>query len=141
MERRMSIWWLGLLWVPVLALVLGLMAGCATADAPQQAHLPAPGKAELRRLVALALDADSPFDTFAAVPSADAHRVAAVFRPVVADVTARECRAARTRDAIECTLDVVLRFPAMGGRESATTWERRLTRVEGEWRMAAEAAR
>lgn len=140
MQRRVMIGWLGLLWFPVIALVLGVMAGCASTDASQPARAAAPAKADLRRLVAQALDADPPFDSFAAVASADAHRVAAAFRPVLADVTARECRPARVVDGIDCTLEVVLRFPAMGDRESTTTWERRLRRVEGEWRIAAQTA-
>ncbi len=139
MERRTSIWWLGLLWIPVFALVLGLVVGCAGADPRSARAVDAPPKAELRRLVAQAMDNDSPFDTFAATHDDEAQRVAAVFRPVVSDVTARECRAAGAQN-LDCTLEVILQFPAMGGRETQTTWERRLRHVQGTWQIVGVAA-
>jgi hypothetical protein len=133
MDRRVSNWWLALFWIPVLALVVGLMLGCATPGASEAPVLAAPPKAELRRLVAQTFNADSPFDSFAA-QGTEAQRVAAVFRPVVADVTARECRAV-TAESLDCTLEIVLQFPEMGGRESRTTWERRLRHSPAGWRI------
>ena len=137
MERRMSTWWLALFWIPVIALVFGLLVGCASEQPGRALSVATPTKADLRRLVAQELDADSPFDTFAASANTEAAAVAAIFRPVVADVTAHDCRAAAP-ESIDCTLEVILQFPAMGGRESHTTLERRLRHGQGGWHLITQ---
>jgi hypothetical protein len=137
MQRQASNWWLILLWIPVLALVLGLVAGCATTDAIGTAALVQPTHADLQRLVAQELDANSRFDSFGAAENADARRIAAIFRPVLADVTAVDCRVAPA-GSVDCMLEVVLRFPAMDGRESRTYWERRLRQVQGSWQLIGQ---
>jgi hypothetical protein len=139
MQRQVSNGWLVLMfWVPVIALVLGLVLGCAATDAGASRPIAPPAQAELRRLVAQELDDDSRFDSFGAVDSGEARRMAAVFRPVLASVVARECRTAGA-ESMDCTLDVVLSFPAMGGRESHTTWERRLRREQGGWQIVGQS--
>jgi hypothetical protein len=139
MLRRIPNWWLILLWIPVVALALGLVSGCATtagdATAPVKAQ---PSHAELQRLVAQELDADSRFDSFAAADSNDARQIAAIFRPVLADVNALDCRAAPA-GSLDCTLEVVMRFPGMDGRESRTYWERRLRQIQGHWQLVGLA--
>jgi hypothetical protein len=137
MQRQASNWWLILLWVPVLALVLGLLAGCASTGTGSAATA-APPNAELHRLVAQELDTDSRFDSFSAVESNDAQRIAAIFRPVLADVNAIDCRVAPA-NAVDCTLEVILRFPAMDGRESRTYWDRRLRHEKGGWQLVGHA--
>lgn len=136
MQRQTSTWWLLLLlWIPVLALVLGLVAGCASAGAPGAAAAPVqPTRADLRRLIAQELASDSRFDSFAAAESTDARRIAAIFRPVVEEVNALDCRIA-PGDSVDCRLEVILVFPAMDGRESRTYWERRLRQVRGDWHL------
>lgn len=136
MQRQASNWWVILLWVPVVALVLGVMLGCATTEPAAGRAIAPPAQADLRRLVAQELDADSRFDAFNGAES-DARLVATIFRPIVADVVARECRTAAA-ESIECTLDVVLSFPGMGGRESHTTLERRLRLVQGGWQIVGQ---
>src|ERR1700741_5038423 len=134
MQRQISNWWLVILWVPVVALVIGLMAGGATTEERGVTLIVPPSHAELERLVAQELDMDSRFDSFAASDSSDARRIAAIFRPVLANVNALDCRAAPAK-TVDCTLEVVLRFPAMDGRESRTYWERRLRQVQGAWQV------
>jgi hypothetical protein len=131
MQRRVSNWWLILFWIPVVA--LALVAGCATTSAGSEAAPVQPSHEELQRLVAEELDADSRFDSFAAANS-DARQVAAQFRPELADVNAIDCRAA-PGESVDCTLEVVMRFPGMDGRESRTYWERRLRHVGGDWKL------
>src|SRR5436853_5442478 len=94
MQRGSSNWWLLLLWLPLLALVPGLIAGCASIDTNDVPARSQPTRAELRQLVAQELDADSRFDSFGASASTDARSIAAVFRPVLADVKALVCRVA-----------------------------------------------
>lgn len=137
MQRQTSNWLLILVWVPVLALVLGLLAGCATVGGGSAATA-APPHSDLHRLVAQELDADPRFDSFAAVESNDAQRIAAIFRPVLADVNAIDCRVAPA-NSVDCTLEVVLRFPAMDGRESRTYWDRRLRHEKGGWQLVGRA--
>lgn len=134
MQRQASNWWLILVWIPVVALVLGLLAGCASTGAGAAA----PPHADLHRLVAQELDTDPRFDSFAAVDSNDAQRIAAIFRPVLADVNAIDCRAAPA-NSVDCTLEVVLRFPAMDGRESRTYWDRRMRHEKGGWQLVGHA--
>ena|SRR5205823_4021744 len=136
MQRQASNWWVILLWIPVVALVVGLAVGCASIGAGVTAAQPS--HADLHRLVAQELDTDSRFDSFAASGSNDARRMAAMFRPVLADVSAIDCRAAPAA-SVDCTLEVVLRFPAMDGRESRTYWERRLRQVQGNWQLVGLA--
>ena len=138
MQRQLSNWWLILLWVPVVALVLGLVAGCAATGTGETRRVAKPSHADLQRLVAHELDVNSPFDSFAASANTDARGVAAIFRPELADVSALDCRAAPAK-SVDCTLEVTLRFPAMDGRESRTYWERRLRQVEGSWQMVGQA--
>ena len=135
MQRQASNWWLVLLWIPVLALVLGVVVGCASTGAAPS--IVPPTQADLRRLVAQEMDADSRFDSFGASDSSEARRIGAIFRPIVADVVALECRVAAA-ESLDCTLEVVLRFPAMGGRESHTYWDRRLRQVQGSWQIVSE---
>jgi hypothetical protein len=137
MQRQASTWWLLILWIPVLALVFGLLAGCATTGEVAAAPLQ-PSRAELQRLVAQELDVDSPFDSFGASENTDARRIAAIFRPVLAEVNTIGCRVAPAK-SLDCTLEVVLRFPAMDGRESRTYWERRLRQVQGGWQLVGQA--
>lgn len=137
MQRQASNWWLVLLWVPALALVLGLLAGCAATGTTTVAAPVQPTRADLRRLIAQELDTNSRFDSFAAAESTDARRIAAIFRPVVEDVNTIDCRAA-PGDSVDCTLEVILVFPAMDGRESRTYWERRLRQVRGGWQLIGE---
>ena len=134
MQRQISNWWLILLWIPVLALVLGLVAGCAASGSTERIDMPRPSHDDLERLVAQELATDSRFDSFGAAHSADASQVAAGFRPVLADVSAIDCRAAPAQ-SLDCTLEVVMRFPGLDGRESRTYWERRLRQVEGNWQV------
>ncbi|HTT13890.1 MAG TPA: hypothetical protein VMG60_23730 [Burkholderiaceae bacterium] len=134
MQRRISNVWLVLLWIPVLALVLGLVAGCAATDSAAGPVPARPSHDDLQRLVAQELDTDSRFDSFAASESADARQVAAIFQPILADVNAIDCRAAPGQ-SVDCTLEVVMRFPGLDGRESRTYWERRLRQVEGNWQV------
>ena len=134
MERRISNWWPVLLWIPVVALVLGVFAGCATTDVQPVASAPHPSHDDLQRLVAQELDADSRFDSFAAAGNTEAREIAAIFRPVLADVNAIDCRAA-PGSSVDCTLEVVMRFPGLDGRESRTYWERRLRQIEGNWQL------
>ena len=134
MERRISNWWPFLLWIPVVALVLGVLAGCATTDGRPVAAAPHPSHDDLQRLVAQELDADSRFDSFAAAGNTDAREIAAIFRPVLADVNAIDCRAA-PGPSVDCTLEVVMRFPGLDGRESRTYWERRLRQIDGSWQL------
>jgi len=138
MQRQASIWWLILLWIPVVALVLGLTVGCASVGAGSAVAPVQPSSAELQRLVAQEMDVNPRFDSFAAAENADARQVAAAFRPEVANVNAVDCRAAPAQ-SVDCTLEVVLRFPAMDGRESRTTWERRLRQVQGNWQLVSQA--
>ena len=138
MQRQTSTWWLIIVWIPVLALVFGLLAGCATTGEVAAAPVSQPSHAELRRLVAQELDVDSRFDSFGASEDTDARRIAAIFRPVLAEVNAIGCRAAPAK-SLDCTLEVVLRFPAMDGRESRTYWERRLRQVQGGWQLIGQA--
>jgi hypothetical protein len=138
MQRGASNWWVLILWIPLFALVLGLIAGCASIDTGVVTAASQPTRAELRRLVAQELDADSRFDSFGASESTDARTIAAVFRPVLADVNALACRIAPAA-SLDCTLEVVLRFPAMDGRESRTYWERRLRLEPGGWRLVGQA--
>jgi hypothetical protein len=138
MQRQFPTWWLALLWIPVLALVLGLVAGCASPGGAASSPRIQPSHADLQRLVAQELDTNSPFDSFAAANNNDAEGVAAIFRPVLADVNALDCRAAPAQ-SVDCTLEVVLRFPGMDGRESRTYWERRLRHIEGSWQLVGQA--
>jgi len=138
MQRQASTWWLILLWIPVVALVLGLVVGCASTGTGFGAAPVQPSHADLQRLVAQELDVDSRFDSFEASESMDARRMATIFRPVLAEVNAIDCRAAPA-EAVDCTLEVVLRFPAMDGRESRTYWERRLRQVHGNWQLVGLA--
>lgn len=138
MRRVASNWWLVLLWIPVLALALGLVVGCASLDSDTAQAIAPPTHAELQRLVALELDANSRFDSFGASDNQDARRIATIFRPVLADVTAVDCRAAPAH-SLDCTLEVVLRFPAMDGRESRTFWERRLQQTQAGWHLVGQA--
>jgi hypothetical protein len=135
MDRRTSPWWLIVLWIPAVALVLGVLFGCATGSrvAPAQ-----PTRAELQRLIGAELAADSRFDSFGASGNVAAHRMAASFRPVLADVVPIECRATNGA-AVDCTLEVVLHFPELGGRESRTVWERRLRQSPDGWRIVGAA--
>lgn len=132
MDRRTSPWWLIALWIPPIAVVLGVLLGCAGRGG--RAALAPPARAELQRLVAAELAADSRFDSFGASGNPAAHRLAASFRPVLADVTLLACRAANGA-ALDCTLEVVLRFPDLDGRETRTVWERRLRPAAGGWRF------
>jgi len=134
MERRISKWWPILLWVPLVALVLGVLAGCASTGGEPVAPPPRPPQEELQRLVAQELDADSRFDSFAAAGNTDAREIAANFQPVLAEVNAIDCRAA-PGPSVDCTLEVVMRFPGLDGRESRTYWERRLRQIEGNWQL------
>ena len=138
MQRQASTWWLVLLWIPVVALVLGLVVGCAGTGTGFGAPPVQPSHADLQRLVAQELDVDSRFDSFEASESMDARRMATIFRPVLAEVNAIDCRAAPA-EAVDCTLEVVLRFPAMDGRVSRTYWERRLRQVHGNWQLVGLA--
>jgi hypothetical protein len=138
MQRQFPNWWAILLWIPVFALVLGLVAGCASTVTGPTAAPSQPSHAELQRLVAQELDANSRFDSFAASESSDAQRIAAIFRPVLADVNTIGCRAA-PGGSVDCTLEVVMRFPGMDDRESRTYWERRLRRVQGNWQWVGLA--
>jgi hypothetical protein len=137
MQRQASNWWLVLLWIPVLALVLGLLAGCAATGAGGATAPVQPTRADLRRLIAQELDVNSRFDSFAAAENADARRIAAIFRPVVEDVNPINCRAAPA-ESLDCKLEVILVFPAMDGRESRTYWERRLRQVGGDWQLVGQ---
>jgi hypothetical protein len=137
MQRRVSDWWLILFWIPVVALALGLVAGCATTSGESEAVPVQPSHEELQRLVAEELDADSRFDSFAAANS-DARQVAARFRPELKDVNAIDCRAG-PGESVDCTLEVVMCFPGMDGRESRTYWERRLRHVGGDWQLVGLA--
>jgi hypothetical protein len=137
MQRRVSNWWLILLWIPVVALAFGLVAGCASTSVGSRAAPIQPSHERLQRLVEQELDADSRFDSFAA-GSNDARQVAARFRPVLADVNAIDCRAG-PGESVDCTLEVVMRFPEMDGRESRTYWERRLRHVGGDWQLVGLA--
>lgn len=123
------------LWIPLLALVLGVVLGCATAGGGATA---APSRAELQRLVAAELAADARFDSFGTSANAAAHRLAASFRPVLVDVAPVACRAIDGASA-DCTLEVVLRYPDLDGRETRTLWERRLTRGATGWRLLGQA--
>jgi hypothetical protein len=138
MRRQVSSLWWVLLWIPVFALVLGLVVGCAAESGAAELAPVQPSHAELREMVAQELAANSRFDSFGASHSADARQVAALFTPVLADASAVDCRAAPGQ-TLDCTLEVVLQFPAMGGRESRTYWERRLRREPGGWRLVGEA--
>lgn len=138
LQRRVSSWWLILLLVPAVALVLGVVAGCSSTGVGPAAAPLQPSHAELQRLVAQELDVDSRFDSFAAADSNEAQRIAAIFRPVLADVNTIACRAAPAQ-SVDCTLEVIMRFPAMDGRESRTYWERRLRQVEGKWQWVGVA--
>jgi hypothetical protein len=138
MQRQVSNWWLILFWIPVVALVFGLVAGCTSIGAGPGAAPVQPSHADLQRLVAQELDVDSRFDSFEASENKDARLMATIFRPVLADVNAIDCRAAPA-EAVDCTLEVVLRFPAMDGRESRTYWERRLRQVHGSWQLVGLA--
>jgi len=137
MQRRMSNWWLLLLWIPLIALAIGLLAGCAGVEPVNQAAAVPPSRSELKQLIARELDEDSRFDSFVASENSDARRMAAIFRPVLADVNALDCRAAPAH-TLDCTLEVVMRFPAMDGRESRTTWERRLRQDADGWRLVGQ---
>jgi hypothetical protein len=136
MDRRTSPWWLIVLWIPAIALVLGVLLGCASGSA--RPPLAQPTRAELHRLIAAELAADSRFDSFGAAHNPAAHRMAASFRPVLADVLAIECRAADGA-SLDCTLEVVLHFPELDGRETRTVWERRLRQVAEGWRIVGAA--
>jgi hypothetical protein len=125
-------------WIAAVACALGLAAGCASTGAGTSAALPQPTHADLQRLVAQEIEADSRFDSFGASDNADAHRLAATFKPVLADVHALDCRAAPA-GSVDCTLEVILRFPAMDGREARTFWERRLRQVQGSWQWVGQA--
>ena len=91
MQRHVSNWWLILLWIPVIALVLGLVAGCASTSAGPARAPAQPSHADLKRLVAQELDANSRFDSFASAENTDARGMAALFRPVLADVNTLGC--------------------------------------------------
>jgi hypothetical protein len=138
MQRHVSKWWLILLWIPVFALVLGLVAGCASTSAGPVGASAQPSHADLERLVAQELDANSRFDSFAASENTDARGMAAIFQPVLADVNTLGCRAAPAH-SVDCTLEIVMRFPAMDGRETRTYWERRLRQVQGSWQWVSLA--
>jgi len=137
MQRRISNWWLILFWIPAVALAVGLVAGCATTSPGSEAAPVQPSHEELQRLVAEELDADTRFDSFAAANS-DARQVADQFRPELADVNAIDCRAG-PGGSVDCTLEVVMRFPGMHGRESRTYWERRLRHVGKDWQLVGLA--
>lgn len=135
MDRRTSPWWLIVLWIPALALVLGVLLGCASGGRAVPAQ---PTRAELHRLIAAELAADSRFDSFGASRNAAAHRMAGSFLPVLADVIPIECRAANGA-AVDCALEVVLHFPELDGREARTVWERRLRLAADGWRIVGAA--
>jgi hypothetical protein len=121
----------------LLAVVLA--TGCATGGAGHgQPPAGLPSEADLRRVIAAELAADSRFDSFAATNNAAAQRMAANFSPVLASLTRLGCRAAPAA-SVDCTLEIVLQFPGLGGKESRAIWERRLRLGPDGWQLVPRA--
>lgn len=116
------------------ALAAILLSGCATdGDRSLEDAALQPTSGELRRLIAAELAEDPRFDSFAASSMA-ARRMAASFDPVLAGVNKLGCRPAHAA-RVDCTIEVILRFPGLDGRESRTVWERRLRLGDDGWQL------
>jgi hypothetical protein len=118
-------------------LLAAMLAGCAT-DAERAARSFArPSPAQLHQLVSAELAAAPRFDSFDATND-DARLLAASFKPVLAAVHNHGCRPA-TAQHVDCTLELVLRFPGLDNRESRVTWERRYALAAQGWQLAGNA--
>jgi hypothetical protein len=120
-------------------LAVALATGCATGVAQRgQPPVELPSEEDLRRLIAAELASDSRFDSFAATNNAAAQRMAANFSPVLSSLTRLGCRAASAA-SVDCTVEIVLQFPRLGGKEARAIWERRLRLGPDGWQLVTRA--